>query len=115
MGAEIIQIPENNGGGGNIGMNGIPFSIPIGGNCGGGLFGNNNNGMNSIAELVGLGIVASIFGWNGNGNGFGGNRGGDCGCGCGDGGASAAAAFAMMASQLSSGTGRELVTSTITS
>lgn len=114
MGLEFIQIPENNnGGGGNNGFGNIPFAIPIGGNCGGGLFGNGNNGMNSIADLFGLAIVASIFGWNGNGNGFGGNRGGNCGGGCGDGGAGVAAA-ALMASQLGTDTGRELVMTSLT-
>ena len=55
---DVYQIPENNGN--------IPFSIPIGGN---GMFGN-GNGFNSIADLFGLAIIASMFGW-GNG-GFGG-------------------------------------------
>lgn len=120
MGAEIIQIPENNGGG-NAGLGNIPFSIPIGGlgmggygmggfgGFGGGMFG--MGGMNSIADLFGLAIVASIFGWNGNGNGFGGNR-GNCGGGCGDGGAAAAAA--ILASQLNTDSGREVVMNAIT-
>lgn len=64
--AEIYQIPESNNNGG------IPFSIPIGGN---GMFG---GGFNSIADLFGLAIVASIFGWgnNGFGGGFGGGNNG---------------------------------------
>jgi len=62
--AEIYQIPENGGGNGNI-----PFSIPIGGN---GMFG---NGFNSIADLFGLAIIASMFGWGNNGlGGFGGGN-----------------------------------------
>lgn len=66
--AEIYQLPEN----GN-GNNNIPFSIPIGGN--GGMFG---NGFNSIADLFGLAIIASMFGWgnNGFGGGFGGGNNG---------------------------------------
>ena len=55
---DVYQIPEGNGN--------IPFSIPIGGN---GMF-CNGNGFNSIADLFGLAIIASMFGW-GNG-GFGG-------------------------------------------
>ena len=64
--AEIYQLPEN---GNNNGT--IPFSIPIGlGNGFGGGFGS----FNSIADLFGLAIIASMFGW-GNG-GFGGGFGG---------------------------------------
>lgn len=67
--AEIYQLPEN----GNGNNNNIPFSIPIGGN--GGMFG---NGFNSIADLFGLAIIASMFGWgnNGFGGGFGGGNNG---------------------------------------
>lgn len=62
--AEIYQIPENGGSNGNI-----PFSIPLGGN---GMFG---NGFNSIADLFGLAIIASMFGWGNNGlGGFGGGN-----------------------------------------
>lgn len=67
--AEIYQLPDNNGS--NNGVSGIPFSIPIGGFGGNGLFGGNGNGFNSIADLFGLAIIASMFGWGGNG--FGGN------------------------------------------
>ena len=69
--AEIYQLPDNQGNN-NAGMGNIPFSIPIGGfnGFGGGGFG---YGMNGIADLFGLAIIASMFGWNGNG----------CGCGCG--------------------------------
>lgn len=87
--AEIYQIPDSSSG--NVG--GIPFSIPVGGN--GGLFG---GGGNTIGELIGLAIVASIFGWN-NGGGFfggGGNQG-------------------YLASQLNGDAGRELIMSAITS
>lgn len=70
--AEIYQIPEN---GGNSGVGTIPFSIPIGG-FGNGMFGN-GTGFNSIADLFGLAIIASMFGWGngGFGNGFGGGNG----------------------------------------
>lgn len=68
--AEIYQLPEVGG----SQQSGIPLSIPIGGN--GGLLG---GGHNTIGDLIGLAIVASIFGWNngGLGGGFGGR-----GCGC---------------------------------
>ena len=74
--AEIYQLPEN--GNNNGGFGNIPFSIPIGGfGMGGGLFGG-NYGMNGIADLFGLAIIASMFGWNGGGfgnGGFGGGKG----------------------------------------
>lgn len=61
--AEIYQLPDNNN---------APFSIPVGGN---GMFG---NGFNSIADLFGLAIIASMFGWGNNGfcGGFGGGNNG---------------------------------------
>ena len=71
--SEIYQLPDNNGG--NNGTN-IPFSIPIG------LVGMNNgfgfgNGMNGIYDLLGVAIIASLFGWNNGGfGGFGGGFGG---------------------------------------
>lgn len=66
--AEIIQLPEN----GNNGAN-IPFSIPIGFNGMGNGFGNGFGSFNSIADLFGLAIIASMFGWgNGGFGGFGG-------------------------------------------
>lgn len=88
--AEIYQIPD---GSSNAG---IPFSIPVGGN--GGLFG---NGGNTIGELIGLAIVASIFGWNNNGNGFGfgGNNGG----------------AGFLSNQLANDSGRELIMNAVTS
>ena len=92
--AEIIQLPENGG----TGTGNIPFSIPIGGN-GGGLFG---NGQNTIGELIGLAIVASIFGWNGNGGigGIGGGRNGAAG---------------FLSNQINNDTGRELIMQAVTS
>lgn len=62
--SEIYQLPEN----GNNGNASIPFSIPIGfgGFGNNGMFGN-GNGFNSIADLFGLAIIASMFGWGGNG------------------------------------------------
>lgn len=96
--AEIYQLPEN---GGNNGTN-IPFSIPIGfGGMGNG-FGLGNGGFNSIADLFGLAIIASMFGW-GNG-GFGG--------GFGFGGGNGAASF--LANQMNNDSGRELLMNAIT-
>ena len=70
--AEIIQLPENSG----AGMGNIPFSIPIGGGNGGGLFG---NGQTNLTDLFGFAIIASmfpnLFGQNGRG-GYGGPNGG---------------------------------------
>ena len=73
--SEIYQLPDN---GNNNGTN-IPFSIPIGlGGFGNGGFGFGNGGFNSIADLFGLAIIASMFGWGngGFGGGFGNNAGG---------------------------------------
>ena len=73
--SEIYQLPENNSGNNAT----IPFSIPIGfgGMCNNG-FGFGNGGFNSIADLFGLAIIASMFGWGngGFGGGFGNNGGG---------------------------------------
>lgn len=99
--AEIYQLPDN---GGNNGVSGIPFSIPIGG------FGGYNNGfgfgngMNGIADLFGLAIIASMFGWGngGWGNGFGGGFGGGNAAG-------------FLSSQLSNDSGRELIMNAVTS
>jgi hypothetical protein len=61
--AEIYQLPEN----GNGGNTSIPFSIPIGfGGMGNNGFGF-GNGMNGIYDLLGVAIIASLFGWNGGG------------------------------------------------
>ena len=96
--AEIYQLPDNNGS--NNGVSGIPFSIPIGG-FGGGLFGNGGYGMNGIADLFGLAIIASMFGWNNGGFGNGGFGGGNSGA-------------AFLANQLSNDSGRELIMNAIT-
>ena len=93
--AEIYQLPDGNA---NSGMGGIPFSIPIGG--GNGLFGN-GNGFNSIADLFGLAIIASMFGWgnNGWGGGFGSNGNGAAG---------------FLSNQINNDTGRELIMQAVT-
>ena len=94
--AEIYQLPES---GSNTGS--IPFSIPIGmGNGFGGGFGS----FNSIADLFGLAIIASMFGWgNGNwGGGFGGWGGNASGAG-------------FLSNQLNNDSGRELLMNAITS
>ena len=97
--AEIYQLPEN--GNNNGGLGNIPFSIPIGGfGMGGGLFGG-NYGMNGIADLFGLAIIASMFGWNNGGFGNGGFGGGNSGA-------------AFLANQLSNDSGRELIMNAIT-
>ena len=90
--AEIYQLPEN-GNSGNAG--GIPFSIPIGNN--GGLFGGGNN---SLADLFGFAIIASMFGWNGGGWGNGGFGGGN-GAG-------------FLSNQLNNDSGRELIMNAVT-
>lgn len=97
--AEIYQLPENSNGGNAT----IPFSIPIGfgGYGNGGMFGN-GNGFNSIADLFGLAIIASMFGWGGNG--FGGGFGGWGG----NGGAG------FISNQLNNDSGRELIMNAIT-
>ena len=97
--AEIYQLPEN----GNSGNASIPFSIPIGfGGLGNGFGGGFGYGMNGIADLFGLAIIASMFGWNGGGfgNGFG------------FGGGNGAAGF--LANQLNNDSGRELLMNAIT-
>lgn len=98
--AEIIQLPEN---GGNNGVGNIPFSIPVGGFGGfGGGFGNGfGYGMNGIADLFGLAIIASMFGWNG-GNGFGNWGGGGNQLG-------------FLSNQLNNDSGRELIMNAVTS
>lgn len=97
--AEIYQLPDN--GGSNNGVSGIPFSIPIGGFGGNGLFGSNGNGFNSIADLFGLAIIASMFGW-GNGNGFGGWGGNGNG------------AAGFLSNQINNDTGRDLIMQAVT-
>ena len=97
--AEIYQLPENSNGGNAT----IPFSIPIGfgGYGNNGMFGN-GSGFNSIADLFGLAIIASMFGWGGNG--FGGGFGGWGG----NGGAG------FISNQLNNDSGRELLMNAIT-
>lgn len=90
--SEIYQIPESGG------QSTIPFSIPIGFGGGNGMFG---NGFNSIADLFGLAIIASMFGW-GNG-GWGGGWGGNGMNGAG-----------FISNQLSNDSGRELIMNAIT-
>lgn len=98
--AEIYQLPEN---GSNNGTN-IPFSIPIGlGGFNNG-FGNGFGSFNSIADLFGLAIIASMFGW-GNG-GFGGGF-GNWGGGAGQ--------LGFLSNQLNNDSGRELIMNAITS
>ena len=94
--AEIYQLPES---GSNTGS--IPFSIPIGmGNGFGGGFGS----FNSIADLFGLAIIASMFGWGngGWGGGFGGWGGNASGAG-------------FLSNQLNNDSDRELLMNAITS
>jgi len=93
--AEIYQLPDNGNNNGSI-----PFSIPIGG-FGNGGFGFGNGGFNSIADLFGLAIIASMFGWGnggfGGGFGFGGNGAG------------------FLSNQLNNDSGRELIMNAVTS
>ena len=99
--AEIYQLPEGNGNGNS----GIPFSIPIGlGGFGNGGFGFRNGGFNSIADLFGLAIIASMFGWGNGGFGGGfGNWGGNAG------------QLGFLSNQLNNDSGRELIMNAITS
>lgn len=94
MATEIYQIPSE-GGSGNNGS--LPFTIPIGNN--GGLFGNGNN---SLADLFGFAIIASMFGWNNGGWGNGGFGGGNNGAG-------------FLANQINNDSGRELIMNAINS
>ena len=96
--SEIYQLPDNSGN--NAGTN-IPFSIPIGlGGYGNGGFGFGNGGFNSIADLFGLAIIASMFGWGngGFGGGFGNNAGG----------------AAFLSNQLANDSGRDLIMQAVT-
>lgn len=95
--AEIYQLPDNQG---NNGTN-IPFSIPIGFGMGNNGFGF-GNGMNGIYDLLGVAIIASLFGWNNGGfGGFGGGFGGAGGAG-------------FISNQLNNDSGRELIMNAIT-
>ena len=91
--AEIYQLPET----GN--NSSIPFSIPIGGMNG---LGNGFGSFNSIADLFGLAIIASMFGWGNNGFGGFGGWGGNNGAG-------------FLSNQLNNDSGRELIMNAITS
>ena len=96
--AEIYQLPSENSGSNN-GNASIPFSIPIGfGGMGNNGFGF-GNGMNGIYDLLGVAIIASLFGWNGGG--FGGGFGGAGGAG-------------FISNQLNNDSGRELIMNAIT-
>lgn len=97
--AEIYQLPEGNNNGTNI-----PFSIPIGFGGYGNGFNNGFGSFNSIADLFGLAIIASMFGW-GNG-GFGGGFGGW---------GNNAGSAGFLSNQLSNDSGRELIMNAITS
>ena len=100
--AEIYQLPDSNGGGANTGS--IPFSIPLpfGGYGNNGFFGN-GSGFGSIADLFGLAIIASMFGWGNNGfGGFGGGWGGGNG------------AAGFLSNQLNNDNGRELIMQAVT-
>lgn len=97
--SEIYQLPDNSGNSGNAT---IPFSIPIGfGGMGNNGFGF-GNGMNGIYDLLGVAIIASLFGWNNGGfGGFGGGFGGAGGAG-------------FISNQLNNDSGRELIMNAIT-
>lgn len=87
---------------GNNGWNNgvLPVAFPYGGGFGNGTgFGS----FNSIADLFGLAIIASMFGWgNGGFGGFGGGWGGGSGAG-------------FLSNQLNNDSGRELLMNAITS
>ena len=92
---KVFSFPEN-----GSGANNIPFSIPIGVGNG---FGGGLGGFNSIADLFGLAIIASMFGWgNGGFGGFGGWGGNAGGAG-------------FLSNQLNNDSGRELIMNAVTS
>lgn len=91
--AEIYQLPDS---GNTANASGIPLSIPIGQN--GGLFGNGNN---SLVDLFGFAIIASMFGWGGLNGGFG------------YGGANAGGT-GFISNQLNNDKGQELIMNAIT-
>lgn len=93
--AEIYSIPDS-------GSTSLPYSIPVGfGGFGGNGFFGNGSGFNSIADLFGLAIIASMFGW-GNGNGFGGWGGNGNG------------AAGFLSNQINNDAGRELIMQAVT-
>ena len=92
---KVFSFPEN-----GSGANNIPFSIPIGVGNG---FGGGLGGFNSIADLFGLAIIASMFGWgNGGFGGFGGWGGNAGGAG-------------FLSNQLNNDSGRELIMNAVNS
>ena len=95
--AEIYSIPDS-------GSTSLPYSIPVGfGGFGGNGFFGNGSGFNSIADLFGLAIIASMFGWgNGNGFGFGGWGGNGNG------------AAGFLSNQINNDAGRELIMQAVT-
>ena len=96
---KVFSFPEGNSGNGG----GIPFSIPIGFGGNGGFGGFGNGGFNSIADLFGLAIIASMFGWGNGGFGGFGNWGGGNG------------QLGFLSNQLNNDSGRELIMNAITS
>lgn len=86
---------------GNSGFGGNMLSGMLGGALASGMggFGGFGGWGGNIGELIGLAIVASIFGWN-NGNGFGGNGNGAAG---------------FLSNQINNDTGRELIMNAINS
>ena len=86
---KTIILPEGNS---------APYAYPAFGGLGNG-FGS----FNSIADLFGLAIIASMFGWgNGGWGGFGGGWGGNSGAG-------------FLSNQLNNDSGRELIMNAVTS
>lgn len=95
MSEKTYVFGEGNQGWGNGVM---PVAFPYGGG-----FGNGFGSFNSIADLFGLAIIASMFGWGGGfGNGFGGWGGNASGAG-------------FLSNQLNNDSGRELLMNAITS
>ena len=92
--SETIVVPDN---GSNNGWNSPLGMLALGNGGGFGGFGNN-----TIGDLIGLAIVASIFGWGGNGfGGFGNNNG------------NGAAGF--LSNQINNDAGRELIMQAVNS
>lgn len=95
MAEKTYVFGEGNNGWGNGYM---PVAFPYGGG-----FGNGFGSFNSIADLFGLAIIASMFGWgNGGFGGFGGGWGGAGGAG-------------FISNQLNNDSGRELIMNAVTS
>lgn len=99
---KTIILPESNGNNG-FGNFTVPLTpMGFGGGFGGG-YANGLGGFNSIADLFGLAIIASMFGWGngGFGGGFGGFGGGN--------------AAGFLSNQLNNDSGRELIMNAVTS